>query len=115
MRGNESEVSKYELSDALVANVVGAAETGAVEAHLIAALISDLKPQIPIPTPPMVGAVVRTSGFPSAFAPAPASFIRWATDHHTTSPWIEAGDHEQPYRTDEIGRITEVLSEGVDL
>lgn len=104
-------MSKYELSDALVANVVGKAELGQVEAHLIAALISDLKPQIPIPAPTKVGAAVRTE-MPVR---GPAVFVRWATDRHTTSPWIEAGDHEQPYRTDEIGRIIEVLSEGVDL
>lgn len=104
-------MSKYELSDALVANVVGAAEDGRMESHLIASLISDLKPQIPIPAPMKVGAVVRTNHRRYD----PPVFIRWATDHRTTSPWVQASDHEQPYRTDEIGRITEVLSGGVDL
>lgn len=107
-------MSKYELSDALVANVVGKAELGQVEAHLIAALISDLKPQVPIPTPTKVGAVVRSVESPVG-RERDYVLIRWATDSHTHSPWIEAGNHEQPWRTDEIGRIVEVLSEGVDL
>lgn len=39
-----------------------------------------------------------------------------ATDHDKLeSPWIEAGNHEEPYRTGAIGRITEVLNPGVDL
>lgn len=103
-------MSKYELSDALVANVVGAAGAGQVESHLIAALISDLKPQIPLPVPTKIGAVVKTD-----HTYLGGHYLRWAHDNATHSPWIQVGNHEQPYRTDEIGRITEVLSEGVDL
>jgi hypothetical protein len=103
-------VSKYELSDALVANVVGAAESGLVESHLIAALISDLKPQIPLPVPTKVGAVVKTE-----HPTLGGYYLRWAHDNATHSPWVQVGNHEEPYRTDEIGRITEVLAKGVDL
>lgn len=106
MRGNESDVSKYELSDALVANVVGKAELGQVEAHLIAALISDLKPQIPIPVPTKIGAVVRTTE-PNYV------YVRWTLDDSGT-PWVDSQDDEHR-STERIGRIVEVLSEGVDL
>lgn len=64
--------------------------------------------QIPIPAPVKIGAVVRAGDLGEVY-------IRWAYDNHTHSPWVAAGNHEVPFRTDEIGRITEVLSPGVDL
>lgn len=110
-------MAKYELDDELVQRFVsGDSATDhdnlrAAEAH--AALAKALAPQIPIPVPVKVGAVVRTLG---AFAPLdqPVTFVRWALDHFTHSPWLQANS-DTPYRTDEIGRITEVLSPGVDL
>lgn len=104
---SESEVSKYELSDALVANVVSAAESGKVDAHLIAALISDLKPQIPIPTPTKLGAVVRTDRGVFLLAD-PGAELCWAQP-------ISPSDSPDWFIDGGIGRITEVLSEGVDL
>lgn len=67
-----------------------------------------LADQRPIPVPVKIGAVVRAGDLGEVY-------LRWAYDNHTHSPWVAAGNHEQPCRTDEIGRITEVLSTGVDL
>lgn len=103
-------MSAYELDDDLVRQCL---HNGG--SSLPQYLANALTLQLPLPTPMKIGAVVQTGGFPSAQTPEPTVFIRWATDGHTVSPWIEASDHERPYRTDEIGRIVEVLSEGVDL
>lgn len=79
-------------------------------------VVRQLREQIPIPVPVKIGAVVLTNGATDNRLPSGNNyFIRWAHDNATTSPWIEAGNHEEPYRTDAIGRITEVLSPGVDL
>jgi hypothetical protein len=68
--------------------------------------------QIPIPVPVKVGAVVRTD----TDVVGPRVYIRWAWESATTEPWIEHGDSDlTTFRTDAIGRITEVLSPGVDL
>ena len=107
-------MSKYELDDELVLAFLDTLHES--EDELPSGRIGGaLEKQLPIPAPTKIGAMVRTPGFPSAFRPEPLVFIRWATDSHTVSPWIEASDHEQPYRTDEIGRVVEILSEGVDL
>lgn len=107
-------MATYELDDQDATYVV---EVLAVRASQQASELADrIRAQIPIPVPVKIGAVVRTYGtFADDGPDAGAVFLRWATDNHTHSPWIEAGNHEQPYRTDEIGRITEVLSPGVDL
>lgn len=76
-----------------------------------AAMIDALKPQVPIAVPPCVGAMVRTLDQVGSSS----VYMRWATDRHTSSPWIRQSDHEQPYRTDEIGRIVKVLATGVEL
>lgn len=83
--------------------------------ELIADARDAVRAQIPIPAPTKIGAVVRAIGMYGDGPDASAVFIRWALDSRTHNPWIQAGNHEQPYRTDEIGRITKVLSEGVDL
>jgi hypothetical protein len=71
-------------------------------------LAGELGKQIPIPAPLGVGAVGRTEHpFIGGL------FLRWAPDNATHSPWIAVGNHETPYRTDEIGRITEVLTPGL--
>jgi hypothetical protein len=71
---------------------------------------STIRAQIPLAVPEKIGAIVRTdNGFSSGV------YQRWALETHTLSPWIQAGDHEKPYRTDEIGRIVAILAEGVYL
>ena len=65
-----------------------------------------IREQIPVPVPAGIGAVVQTRE---------GQFVRWAFDVHTHSPWIAVGDHETPLRTDQIGRISQVLSPGADL
>lgn len=101
-------MSTYEIDDDIVRALLDNRDL--LPPRLLTA-VAALEEQIPLSPPTKVAAVVRTA------MPIRGSsvFIRWATDHHTTSPWIQASDHEQPYRTDEIGRISEVLSEGVDL
>jgi hypothetical protein len=75
------------------------------------AMIKILEEQRPIPVPTKIGAVVATD----APAVGRVVYIRWAHDNQTTSPWIAANDHEQPYRTMDIGKIVQVMSEGVDI
>lgn len=93
-----------------VANVLEAAaedtELSKYTAALLREISKSVRAQIPIPVPDKLGAVVQTDQ---------GRFIRWAFDVHTFRPWIAAQDHETPLRTDQIGRITEVLSEGVDV
>jgi hypothetical protein len=101
-------MSTYELDDELVREAL----TQSSKSHAARDLVlSALERQLPIPAPTQIGAIVRTD-HPNPDHPV---FVRWAFDSRTHSPWILLGNHEQPYRTDEIGRITEVLSEGVDL
>ena len=96
-------MSKYELDDADAAFILDVlVERDTRPSRDVAKRIAA---QIPVPTPVKVGAVVRT---------AMGVFVRWATDTHTHSPWLQANS-DQPYRTDEIGRITEILSSGVDV
>jgi hypothetical protein len=104
-------VSKYEIDDEVVRGLVDNRDL--LPPRLLSA-VAALEAQIPLPVPKKVGAVVRTVESPVG-REQEYVLIRWATDSHTHSPWIEAGNHEQPWRTDEIGRITEVLFEGVDL
>lgn len=99
-------MSEYKLDDDLVAQLLNNPD------RLPRALFAALSAQLPIPVPVKVGAVVKTE-MPVR---GPRFFIRWAWDVSTTEPWIEHGDHDlSTYRTDQIGRITEVLSPGVDL
>lgn len=79
--------------------------------------VEAVRSQIPVPVPARIGAVVLTNGATDNRLTSGNNyyFVRWAYDSATTSPWIEAGNHEEPYRTDAIGRITEVLSPGVEL
>jgi hypothetical protein len=104
-------VSTYELDDDLVQMFLTNRQGNAVPGELAAAL----KKQIPIPAPAAVGAIVKTVGAIAGQEDEGCRFIRWTADNFTHSPWIEVGNHEVPWRTDQIGRITAVLSEGVDL
>jgi hypothetical protein len=113
-------VSKYELEFAedddarVVANAIEELQgDGAFSVHtqqLLTQVREALRAQIPIPVPNKIGAVVRTE-----HPTLGGYYLRWSHDNATHSPWIQVGNHEEPYRTDQIGRITEVLSEGADL
>lgn len=70
-----------------------------------------LAAQRPIPVPVKIGAVVKTY----AETIGNRTFLRYAYDGATHEPWIEPGDTDHTYHTDGIGRITQVLSPGVDL
>lgn len=94
----------YELDDKLVEMFLTNRQGNAVPDELAAAL----QTQLPIPTPTKLGAVVRTTEGIAVLANPPSA-----------SAWVlhEAeclGDYTWAYVGD-IGRITEVLSEGVDL
>lgn len=101
----------YELDDDQVRRFVESAEP-TIDDPETAAVIDALKPQVRVEVPQCVGAVVRTHDQKLGNS---GVYIRWATDRRTTSPWIRQSDHEQPYRTDEIGRIVKVLATGVEL
>jgi hypothetical protein len=66
--------------------------------------------QRPIPVPVKIGAMVKTH----AEVVGERVFLKWAFDSVTHEPWIEAQNNEHTYRTEDIGRITEVLSPGCD-
>lgn len=77
------------------------------------AVASQIERQIPPPTPTKVGAVVRTDK---------GLLVRVARDNDFLSEWWLLGESEhhlaqakQWTDTPDLGRITEVLSEGVDL
>lgn len=97
-------MSIYELDDHDVQMILSA--LGERNSNMSKELRERILAQMPLPAPTNVGAVVRTES---------GLYIRWAWKGRTSSPWIAAGNHEQPYRTDEIGRITEILSPGVEV
>lgn len=99
----------YELDDVLVRRALEGADPTADD-RALTDLLTALEPQVPIPVPLGVGAIVRTE-HPNIGG----LFLRWAPDNATHSPWIPVGNHEDPYRTDQIGRITEVLTPGLIL
>lgn len=101
-------MSTYELDDNLVRAIAGTVWSSNVQ---LDALAGQLREQLPLPTPVKIGAVVRTTGSNSGNT----TFVRWTYDVHSTSPWIATNDVDETYRTDLIGRIVEVLAEGVDL
>jgi hypothetical protein len=95
-------VSKYELDDDLVREI---ANGDWIENTAINRAATALRPQVPIPIPTKIGAVVRTE--------SGDVFTLTSAHRLTDSVWIAPnGFHAAP---EEIGRITEVLSEGVDL
>lgn len=106
---SESEVSTYEIDDEVVRGLVDNRDL--LPPRLLSA-VAALEEQIPLPTPTKIGAVVRTS----MKVRGPRVFIRTAVDGHTGSPWQEMNASDEPaLPSEQIGRITEVLSEGVDL
>ena len=98
-------MSTYELDDGLVARVISGKTTGTEQD----ALFLHLERQLPKAEPTGLGAVVRVDN-----AESPV-WVRFNTD---TNPhglsWIDPQDGEQQTSAN-IGRITEVLFEGVDL
>lgn len=108
-------MGNYELNDVLVRRAIEGADPTA-DHRSVTDLLTVLESQVPIDAPPYIGAMVRTADGEKLYQAG--VYIRWATDNHTHSPWIRQSDHEQPYRTDEIGRIVRVLCaghEGVEL
>lgn len=102
-------MSTYELDDEKVRLCLH--NGGASLPQYLAEALSE---QLPIPTPTKIGAVVRTDS--KLCAPELSVFIRWASDVQTGEPWeLREELDRRTYRTADIGRIVEVLSEGVDL
>jgi hypothetical protein len=109
-------MSTYELDDDLVRAWVGdpdpLAERILSSTEAGGKLAVMLQRQLPLPVPTKVGAVVRA--YPDERGPR--EFLRYATNPMTADPWVEVGDHDMtPLRADDLGRIAEVLAEGVDL
>lgn len=73
---------------------------------LLAGLRDSIRSQIPIPVPVKIGAMVKTDT---------GTYLRWTYDMHSTEPWIMTNDVDTTLRTDDIGRIVEVLAPGTDL
>lgn len=103
-------MSTYELDDGLVRAFVSTLESATDHDNLGVALAHKnlgeaLQGQLPIPVPTKIGAVVRTE--------SGDVFTLTSAHRLTDSVWIAPnGFHAVP---EAIGRITEVLSEGVDL
>lgn len=101
-------MATYELDDELVRKFISKQDSAGWRDEVADEVAATLEKQLPLPVPAKIGAVVRTDHN--------TCYIRWAYDAHTHEPWIEhSSDAFETYRTDAIGRITEVLSEGVDL
>lgn len=95
----------YELDDELVKRIVTGNERQAGDAE---ALRIALRDQLPIPVPDMPGAVVRTT-----------RGIAILADPGTDAPWVlHEGESFGDYfwcQSSGIGRVTKVLSVGVDI
>lgn len=105
-------MSTYELDDDLVRESL----TQSSKSHAARDLVfSALERQLPIPAPDLPGAIVKAVGGAAGREDEANYYLRWTGDERTHSPWIEYGNHEKPWRTDEIGRITAVISQGYDL
>ena len=98
----------YVLDDDLVREFVAHQNQAGWGSAVADKFAVELEKQIPLPAPTKIGAVVRTedSVLGSVWCLALAEPVSW------TTPTDPSG---HMYRTDQIGRITEVLSEGVDL
>lgn len=97
-------MSLYEIDDEIMRDLVGNLDL--LPPRLLSA-VAALEKQIPIPVPTKLGAVVRTEEGVFVLAD-PESEVRWArpAGPHYSPDWMACG---------QIGRIIEVLSEGVDL
>jgi hypothetical protein len=76
-------------------------------------LAAVLKAQLSLPTPTKLAAVVRCDV--QLTAEEDTVFIRYTADPSDLYPWVQAGTTATVYSNAEIGRIIEVLFEGVDV
>jgi hypothetical protein len=102
-------MSAYEIDDEDLSYLLTLLEERATAQALD--LRQRLAVQRPIPVPVKIGAMVKTH----TEMVGDRVFLRWAWDSVTHEPWIEPQNQEQTYRTEDIGRITEVLSSGHDM
>ena len=112
-------MSTYELDDDLVRIMVN---NGDLFPPGLQPLLRTMAAQIPRPVPTKLGAVVRCDV--QLTAEETTLFVRWSAVADHPFPWIQAGtnyrrmplDYNQETKSNyQIGRITEVLFEGVDL
>lgn len=97
-------MSTYELDDHDISVILN--DLSGHDSAMANEIADRIRAQIPIPAPVKVGAVVRTDS---------SNYLRWTYDMHSNEPWVLCNSVDETFRTDEIGRITEVLSPGVDL
>lgn len=99
-------MSAYELDDELVRRVASGRTTADDQDDLFRMLAE----QIPIPLPAKIGAIVRTES--EAFLRADGSTTPWICIRMPGVAFVERPD----WLADaQLGRVIEVLSEGVDL
>lgn len=98
-------MSTYELDDDMVRRILTAQRDG--QPFAFGDLFAQLRVQVPTPTPTKLGAVVRTDKGVFVLAD-PGAELCWAQP-------ISPQDSPDWFIDQAIGRITEVLSEGVDL
>lgn len=103
-------MSTYELPDDLAKYVADTVWSSNVPLETLAEI---LRPQIPVLAPTKLGAVVRCD---IQLTEADTTlFVRWTAWPDHPFPWLQAGDVSTTHANANIGRITEVLFEGVDL
>jgi hypothetical protein len=98
-------VSTYELDESDVMIILQRLRDGT--GNMAREVADRLEAQFPIPVPVKIGAVVRC-------AEPNYLYTRCRLDSDSDTPWIDAEDGELR-STERLGRITEVLSPGVDL
>lgn len=103
-------MSTYELDDELVRQIATTVWSSHVD---LQALADQLREQIPIPAPTKVGAVVRVA----AVVYGNVVWIRHGPEGsgRREFQWVGLNDPDTSISTEKLGRIVEVLSEGVDL
>ena len=100
-------MSAYELDDELVRQIANTVWSSHVD---LQALADQLREQIPTPLPTKIGAVVRTES--EAFLRADGSTTPWISIRMPGVAFVERPD----WLADaQLGRVIEILSEGVDL
>lgn len=112
-------MSTYELNDESMQRLVN---NGDLFPPGLQPLLRTMAAQIPRPVPTKLGAVVRCDV--QLTAEETTLFVRWNASADHPYPWIQAGansrrqllDYNQETKSNsQIGRISEVLFEGVDL
>lgn len=100
-------MSKYELDDHDISVILN--DLSGHDSAMANEIADRIRAQIPIPVPVKIGAVVRAME-----GGIPRTYLRWAYDSHTHEPW-QLVNTDETFRTEDVGRITEVLSPGVDV